>query len=154
MEVPGPVRAGCNVWVLLLGDRSLDLYEAYYRFRDVPEVQGGIVLLAGGAGLVANPVSAWTLRRSAGHSLNVEGAFLHVMADLVGAIGVVASGTLTLAFGRRLADPILGVFLSLLVVASSWRLVTKVFQVLLEGSPATSTCTAFVRRWKTWKASP
>ena len=112
------------------------------------------MLLAGGAGLVVNLVAAWILRRSAGHSLNVEGAFLHVMADLVGSIGVVASGALTLAFGWWLADPILGVFIGLLVLASSWRLVAKVFQVLLEGSTPTSTCTAFVRRWKTWKASP
>ena len=131
-EVLAAMFNAFSLWVIAVWI----FYEAYHRFQDVPEVQGGIVLLAGGAGLVVNLVAAWILRRSAGHSLNVEGAFLHVMADLVGSIGVVASGALTLAFGWWLADPILGVFIGLLILASSWRLVTKVFQVLMEGSPA------------------
>ncbi len=110
-------------------------FEAYHRFRDVPEVEGGIVLLAGGVGLGVNLAAVWILRRSAGHSLNVEGAFRHVLADLMGSIGVVVSGILTLAFGWWIADPILGVLIGLLILVSSWRLVVKVFQVLLEGVP-------------------
>ena len=112
------------------------LFEAYHRFREVPEVAGGIVLVAGGVGLVVNLIAAWILRRSAGHSLNVEGAFRHVMADLMGSIGVVISGVLTLAFGWWIADPILGVLIGALILAGSWRLVGKVFRVLLEGTPA------------------
>ena len=111
-------------------------FEAYHRFREVPEVAGGIVLMAGGVGLVVNLIAVWVLRRSAGHSLNVEGAFRHVMADLMGSIGVVISGALTLAFGWWIADPILGVLIGALILASSWRLVGKVFRVLLEGTPA------------------
>ena len=111
-------------------------FEAYHRFREVPEVAGGIVLVAGGAGLVVNLIAVWILRRSAGHSLNVEGAFRHVMADLMGSIGVVISGVLTLAFGWWIADPILGVLIGALILAGSWRLVGKVFRVLLEGTPA------------------
>ena len=111
-------------------------FEAYHRFREVPEVAGGIVLVAGGVGLVVNLIAVWILRRSAGHSLNVEGAFRHVMADLMGSIGVVISGVLTLAFGWWIADPILGVLIGALILAGSWRLVGKVFRVLLEGTPA------------------
>ena len=111
-------------------------FEAYHRFREVPEVAAGIVLVAGGAGLVVNLIAVWILRRSAGHSLNVEGAFRHVMADLMGSIGVVISGVLTLAFGWWIADPILGVLIGALILAGSWRLAGKVFRVLLEGTPA------------------
>ena len=110
-------------------------FEAYGRFRDVPEVEGGIVLAAGGVGLGVNLVAFWILRRSAGHSLNVEGAFQHVLADLMGSIGVVISGVLTMAFGWWVADPILGVLIGVLILISSWRLVLKVFHVLLEGAP-------------------
>ena len=110
--------------------------EAYHRFRDVPEVAGGVVLIAGGVGLAVNLFAAWILHRSAGHSLNVEGAFRHVMADLMGSIGVVASGALTLAFGWWIADPILSVLIGVLILIGSWRLVVNVFHVLLEGAPA------------------
>ena len=110
-------------------------FEAYHRFRDIPEVEGSIVLAAGGVGLVVNLIAFWILRRSAGHSLNVEGAFQHVLADLMGSIGVVISGVLTMAFGWWVADPILGVLIGVLILISSWRLVLKVFHVLLEGAP-------------------
>ncbi len=131
-EVLAAMFNAFSLWVIA----AWIFFEAYHRFRDVPEVQGGIVLIAGGAGLVVNLVAAWILHRSAGHSLNVEGAFRHMIADLLGSIGVVISGVLTLAFGWWLADPILSVLIGALVLASSWRLVSKVFQVLLEGSPA------------------
>ena len=131
-EVLAAMFNAFSLWVIA----AWIFFEAYHRFRDVTEVQGGIVLIAGAAGLVVNILAAWILHRSAGHSLNVEGAFRHVMADLMGSVGVVVSGVLTLAFGWWLADPILGVFIGALVLASSWGLVTRVFQVLLEGSPA------------------
>ena len=131
-EVLAAMFNAFSLWVIA----AWIFFEAYHRFREVPEVQGGIVLAAGAVGLVVNLVAAWTLHRSAGQSLNVEGAFRHVVADLLGSVGVVISGILTLVFGWWLADPILGVCIGVLVLASSWRLVSKVFQVLLEGSPA------------------
>ncbi len=111
-------------------------FEAYGRFRNIPEVEGGIVLVVGGVGLGVNLAAAWILHRFADQSLNVEGAFRHIMADLMGSIGVVIAGALTLAFGWWIADPILGVLIGILILASSWRLVVKVFHVLLEGVPA------------------
>ena len=110
-------------------------FEAYGRFRNIPEVEGDIVLVVGGVGLVINLVAAWILHRSADRSINVEGAFKHVIADLLGSVGVIVSGVLTLTFGWWIADPILGMFIGILVLASSWRLVVKVFNVLLEGVP-------------------
>ena len=110
-------------------------YEAYHRFRDVPEVEGGLMLAVGSIGLVVNIVAAWILHGSAEHSVNVEGAFQHVMADLLGSVGVVVSGILVWAFGWSLADPIISVVIGALIVLSTWRLLGKVIHILLEGVP-------------------
>jgi len=131
-EVLAALFNAVSLWILA----AWIFYEAYHRFRDVPEVAGGMVLIAGSAGLLVNVVAAWILHRSAGHSLNVDGAFRHVIADLLGSIGVVVSGVLTLAFGWWIADPILSVLIGVLILISSSRLVVNVFHVLLEGAPA------------------
>ena len=110
-------------------------FEAYHRFSEPPEVQGPLVLGVGAVGLVVNIAVVFILHRSAGHSINVEAAFWHVVADLLGSIGVVVSGVLVTVFGWWIADPILSVLIGLLILASSWSLVQKVFQVLLEATP-------------------
>ena len=110
-------------------------FEAYHRFLDVPEVQGGLMLTVGVIGLFVNLGAAWILHGSAGHSVNVEGAFRHVMADLLGSVGVVMSGLLIWAFGWTLADPIISVGIGILILASTWRLLAKVVHVLIEGTP-------------------
>ncbi len=112
------------------------IVEAFHRFRDVPDLEGGLMLAIGAVGLVVNLLTAWILHRSAGHSLNVEGAFQHVMADLLGSVGVVVSGSLIWAFGWTLADPIVSVIIGLLILRSTWQLLAKVIHVLLEGAPA------------------
>lgn len=113
------------------------LFEAFHRFqRDEHHIEGLTVLLVGIGGLLINLITAWILHRSSQHSINVEGAFQHVMADLLGSVGVVISAVLILTLGWTIADPILSVIIGLLIMASSWRLVTKVFHVLLEGTPA------------------
>ena len=112
------------------------IWEAYHRFRmEDHHVDGWPVLIVGVGGLVVNLITAWILHRSAEHSLNVEGAFQHVLADLMGSVGVVISGVLILAFGWTIVDPILSVVIGLLIMVSSWRLVLRVFSVLLEGTP-------------------
>ena len=111
-------------------------FEASRRFQDTPEVEGGLMLAVGGVGLAVNIVAAWVLRRSAKESLNVEGAFRHVVADMLGSVGVVAAGILILSLGWSLVDPIIGVVIGLLILVSSWRLLAKVVHVLMEGTPA------------------
>ena len=124
--VNGITLWGISIWILI---------EAYGRFTSTPEVQGGIVLVIGSAGLVVNIGAAAILRRSAKHSVNVEGAYQHVIADLLGSVAVVVSGVLVWAFGWHIADPILGVLIGILILVSTWRLLAKVVHVLLEGAP-------------------
>ena len=111
------------------------LFEAYDRFTSVTEVNGGMMLAIGLIGLVVNLIAAWVLRSSSDHNVNVEGAFLHVIADLLGSVGVVISGSLIWVFGWTLADPIVSVLIAGLILFSSWRLMKKVVHVLLEGTP-------------------
>lgn len=110
--------------------------EAYRRFANPPEVQGVLTLSIGAVGLLVNIVAAWVLKRSARESLNVESAFLHVLSDLLGSIGVVAAGLLIIVFGWSLADPIFGVIIGLLILFSSTRLLGRVFRVLMQGAPS------------------
>ena len=93
------------------------------------------MLTVGVIGLFVNVGAAWILHSSAEHSVNVEGAFQHVMADLMGSVGVVISGILIWAFGWTIADPIISVGIGILILLSTWRLLAKVVHVLLEGTP-------------------
>ena len=109
--------------------------EAYHRMTDVPDVKGGLMLTVGVIGLFVNVGAAWILHSSSEHSVNVEGAYQHVIADLLGSIGVVISGILIWAFGWTLADPIVSVIIAIIILRSTWGLLAKVVHVLLEGTP-------------------
>ena len=122
----GLTLVAISIWVIA---------EAYHRFQDPPTVQGGLVLGVGSIGLLVNVAAAWILHGSARHSVNVEGALAHVMADLLGSVAVVVSGVLVWAFGWHLADPVLSALIGVLILISSWRLLARVVHILLEGTP-------------------
>jgi len=130
-EVLAAMLNALSLWLIA----AWVLFEAYHRIRDIPEIEGGLMLVVGVLGLLVNIAAAWVLHRSSKHSVNVEGALRHVMADLLGSVGVVISGILIVTLGWTIVDPILSVVIALLVGHSSWRLTIKVFKVLLEGVP-------------------
>lgn len=111
--------------------------EAYQRIGEPPEVKSGPMLIVAIAGLGANAASAWVLSRRGGHThnLNVRGAFLHVIGDLLGSVGAIVAAVVMLATGWYLADPILSAGIGLLVLWSSWRLLREAVDVLLEATP-------------------
>ena len=125
------------LWVLA----SWIFYEAYQRLTDHAhghshEVEGVLMLAVASAGLAINMLAAWILYRSSRYNITVQGAFWHIVADLMGSIAVVISGVLTLAFHWDLVDPILSILIAVLILVSSCRLAIKVFRVLLESVPA------------------
>ena len=130
-EVLAAMLNALSLWLIA----AWVFFEAYHRIRDVPEVKGDLLLIVGVLGLLVNIAAAWVLHRSAEHSMNVEGAFRHVMADLMGSVGVVISGIVILTLGWTIVDPILSVLIGLLILGSSWRLTAKVFHVLMEAVP-------------------
>ena len=131
-EVLAAMLNALSLWLIA----AWIFFEAARRFGDSPEVDGALMLGVGAVGLLVNVAAAWVLHRSAGESLNVEGAFRHVIADLLGSVAVVAAGILVLSFGWDIADPIFGIVIGILILASSFRLLWKVVHVLMEGTPA------------------
>jgi cobalt-zinc-cadmium efflux system protein len=112
------------------------LWQAYERFRVPEPVEGQLMMVVAGAGLLVNIVAAFLLHSSSGHSLNVRGAYLHVLGDLLGSVGALVAAAIILTTGWLLADPVISVIVALLILASSWRLVRESVDVLLEAVPA------------------
>src|SRR5881396_753540 len=109
--------------------------EAWQRLRVPQHVNGPLLLGVAAAGFVANLAAVILLHRGREHSLNQKGAYLHVLGDLLGSVGALAAGVLVLAFGWMLADPLISVLISGLVLISAWRLVKESTDVLLEATP-------------------
>ena len=110
-------------------------YEAYNRFQDPPEVLGGWMMMVAVIGLLINLAGTVILQRSAGENLNMQGALRHVLADLLGSIGVIAAAGVIIVTGWSYADPIISVFIGVLVLFSSWKLLRESVNILLESSP-------------------
>ncbi len=132
-EVLAALINALSLWIIV----AWIFFEAYHRFRGIEEthIDGPLMLVIGTLGLIVNIAAAWILHRNSEHSLNVEGAFWHVMGDLMGSVGVVISGVVIITTGWELIDPILSVLIGALILWSSWGLAKKVFVVLLEGVP-------------------
>lgn len=131
----GEVLAALANAVLLFGVAGYVLVEAVGRVARPPEVAGLPVLLTAAFTVVGNVVCFLLLRRGAGDSLNVRGAYLEVLADLVGSVGVLVSGAVTVLFGWRYADPVIGVAIGLWVLPRTWALARKALRILFQHAP-------------------
>jgi cobalt-zinc-cadmium efflux system protein len=110
-------------------------YEAVQRLNQPEHVNGLGVLLVGLLALAVNAGSAWVLAPSAGSSLNMRGALLHLISDALGSLGVVVAGVLLLATGADWPDPVASILISVLVVIAAFGLLRDATRVLLEGVP-------------------
>jgi cobalt-zinc-cadmium efflux system protein len=110
-------------------------YEAYKRFISTPVVNGGAMLAIASTGFAANLVTAALLYRSRRDSLNMRGAFLHVLSDTVGSAGAILAGIIMLVWRWYAADSIVSVLVAILILFGSWDLVRDSVDVLLEGTP-------------------
>jgi cobalt-zinc-cadmium efflux system protein len=110
-------------------------YEAYQRLQDPPEVLGGWMMAVAVVGLLVNLAGAIILTRSAGENLNMQGALRHIMADLLGSIGVIVAALVIVVTGWSYADPVISAFIGALILASSYKLLKDSVGILLEGSP-------------------
>lgn len=110
-------------------------WEAYQRMREPPEVIGGLMMAIAAAGLVANIAAAMILHAGSKESLNVQGAYLHVLGDLLGSIGALAAGAIIYFTGWQLADPLVSVFIGLIILFSSFRLLKRATNILINATP-------------------
>jgi len=109
--------------------------EAYHRLWQPPDVLGAGMFVIAVGGLVVNLIGLWLLHGGRGESLNVHGAWLHVLTDALGSVGAIVAGGLILAFGWEWADPVASILIGLLVVYSSCWLLGASVSVLLESAP-------------------
>lgn len=112
------------------------LYEAYRRFREPPEVASLPMLAVAAVGLVVNLIGIGLLRKASGESLNMQGAYLEVVGDLLGSVGVLAAGLIMLTTGWWYADPLFGVGIGLFILPRTWGLMVQAVNVLMEATPA------------------
>ena len=110
--------------------------EALHRLQVRTPVRAGLLVGIAGLGLVANLAGAAILHRGHRHSLNERGAYLHVLSDALGSFGALVAGAIILATGWVAADPLISLVISVLILASAWRLVKESTDVLLEAAPA------------------
>ena len=110
-------------------------YEAYQRFVEPPEVRGTLMLAVAAVGLLANLVGILILRSASRDNLNVRGAFLHMWGDTISSVGVIVAGVIILATGWTMADPIISIFIGLLILRGAVKLVLESSDILLEAVP-------------------
>ncbi|UXF67630.1 cation diffusion facilitator family transporter [Rhodococcus qingshengii] len=132
--------------ILLFAVAGWVLYEAASRFTDPPEVPGLPVAAVAVVGLAMNVIAFLMLRSGAKESINIRGAYLEVMADMVGSIGVLVSGLVTLAFGWRYADPVIGVAIGLFVLPRAFNLGRHAVRILLQQAPDRIDVTSIIEK--------
>ena len=117
---------GVAVWVLV---------EAARRWSEPADIESGLMLLVAAVGAAANLVSLLILRRGADESLNVRGAYLEVLGDLLGSVAVTVAGVIIVTTGYTRADAVASVLIAVMILPRAWGLLRDVLDVLLEATP-------------------
>ena len=128
------ITADANA-ALLLGVAGFILYEAFERLGNAPDVPGVPMIVVALAGLAANAVVVMMLRSHSKDSLAVKGAYMEVVADTVGSIGVLVAGIVTVTTGWPYADVVVAVLVALWVLPRAIALARAALQILSESSP-------------------
>ena len=111
------------------------IYEAFERWQAPSEVKGMQMTLIAVGGLIVNIIAAVLLHSDHKHDLNMRGAWLHVMGDMLGSVAAIIAGALIIAFGWLWADAVSSVLISAIIIVGAWRLIVESVNVLLEGTP-------------------
>jgi cobalt-zinc-cadmium efflux system protein len=122
--------------VLLLGIAGFILYEAWFRFAEPNVVESLPMLLVAAGGLVVNLIGFTVLHGAAGESLNMRGALLEVVADLLGSVGAILAAITIMLTGWYQVDPLVSVLIALFILPRAWSLLRAGLEVLLEATPA------------------
>jgi cobalt-zinc-cadmium efflux system protein len=129
------VLAALGNAVLLFGVASFVLVEAVRRLGDPPEVRAGPMLAVAAAGFAANLVAFGLLRTGARESLNVRGAYLEVLGDLLSSAGVGVAAAVILLTGWWHADPVMAAVVALFIIPRTWLLARAALRVLVQAAP-------------------
>ena len=121
--------------VLLFGVAAFVLYEAWRRLSDPPEIASSLMLTVALVGGAVNLVSLWLLRAPQGRSLNMRGAYLEVLSDLLGSVAVVVAAVVIAVTGVTAADAIASVVIGVMILPRTWGLLRDAVDILLEATP-------------------
>ena len=121
--------------VLLFGVAGYILFEAWQRFAEPPEVAGVAVMVIAAIGLVVNIVSFRLLRAGSAESLNVKGAYLEVLSDMLGSVGVILAGAIVAITGWTYADPVIAAGIGLFILPRTYRLCAQAVRIIMEIAP-------------------
>lgn len=123
----GVTLVAISIWIFI---------EAIDRLANPPQVLGGWMLAIAVGGVVINVAGALLLARGDRGSLNLQAALRHVIADLLGSVGVIVAAIVILTTGWAYADPLISVLIGVLVAASSWGVLRESVLILLEATPS------------------
>jgi len=121
---------------LILGATSfIIMYEAVQRIQNPVEIEAPLMLLVAVIGLVANIAGVLILREKAEENLNVKGASLHIFGDMLSSFGVIVGAVLIYFFDLGIADPVISIMISLVILYSAYKVTSQAVYVLLEFAP-------------------
>jgi cobalt-zinc-cadmium efflux system protein len=120
----------------LIGIAGWVVVEAIGRFQHPGTINAGMFLGIAGFGLVVNVVGLSLLHGSHHGNLNTRGVYLHILSDVLGSVAALAAALVVALTGWTLADPIISIVLSLLILGGAWRLVKESTDILLEAVPS------------------
>ena len=130
-EILAALFNGLTLWMIV----GIIFASAYNRFFNPPAVESYGMILVAVLGLLVNVVAGLILHHGHHHNLNMRGAFVHVVSDAIGSVGAILAGVIMLTTGWYLADPLVSVFIGVLVLYSSWSLVKDSLSVLMQSVP-------------------
>lgn len=131
LEILAALINGLLLWLIV----GVIFTAAYNRFFDPPEVQSKGMLIVATLGLAVNFAAGFILYGSHHESLNIRGAFLHILGDALGSLGAIFAGVVMLLTGWYLADPLVSIFIGVLILYSSWNLTQESVSILMQSVP-------------------
>jgi cobalt-zinc-cadmium efflux system protein len=120
---------------ILFGASAIIVYGAFQRLQNPEIVSGGLVMGIAAIGVIGNGFSAWLLHRGAKESLNVRGAFLHMMGDMLTSVVVLINGLILLYKPWYWLDPLLSLLIVIFIVKNCWGILKESTAILMNATP-------------------
>lgn len=128
------IGAQLNSLILLVAV-GIIIWEAVDRITSPPPVEGGILIIVAGFGVVINGITTYLFIGGKDSDLNIKGAYLHMLADTLISLGVVISGLIIVLTGANWIDPIISILISIIIFWSTWKLLQDATKLSLDAVP-------------------
>lgn len=123
-----------NAIILLVAVGAI-IIESIHKFYEPTPINGTAVSITAGVGIIINGATAMLLMKGQKNDLNVRGAFLHMAADTLVSVGVVVSGIIINSTGWNVIDPIVSLFIAIIILVSTWKLLSESVKLSVDGTP-------------------